>query len=121
MFKGMNPGYCTIKLLGYIAMMLQFVYLDIKQQFGFNKQYFGYKKKQFDYIKQQAELSRTTHRVFLKFPPNSQLIPWLLRCSIINILRTSSIVGRLNFEDLKNIVWSSKLKFKFEYDPIKGC
>ena len=65
----------------------------------------------------QAGLSKATLEISSEFSSNfllrthkSQLIQWLLRYSIFNILRSSSIVGCLHFEDLKNRVWSSKLQ-----------
>ena len=52
---------------------------------------------------------------------------WLLRCSTFNILRSSSILGRLPFEVI--FIWHLcilclspvSLYFKFEYDLTSGC
>ena len=29
--------------------------------------------------------------------------------------------GHIHFKDLLNMIWPSRLKFKFEYDPMGGC
>ena len=48
---------------------------------------------------------------------------WLLRYSTFNILRSSSIGGRLHLKYLNTLLWSPKsisLRFIFEYNPISG-
>ena len=69
--------------------------------------------------KKQAGLSGPHSRIALSFPlifpfttHKSQSIQWLLIYSTFNILIVSFIGGCLHFEDLKNLVWSFKFKFK---------
>ena len=57
----------------------------------------------------------------LKFKVWVRSNKWLLRHSTSNILRSSSIGGRLHFKDLKILLGHLSLRLKFEYDPVRGC
>ena len=71
------------------------------------------------YCIKQAGLSRATLEISSEcssdFPlrtHNSWSIQWLLRYSTLNILRLSSIGGRLHFKKFLILVWSYPHKFK---------
>ena len=57
----------------------------------------------------------------LKFEIWRRSIPWLLRYSIINIFRSSSIGGRLPFKHFVFVFGPLVLSLKYEEDPRTGC
>ena len=72
-------------------------------------------------IGEQAGQSRATLDISSEFSSNfplrthkSRSMQGLLRYSTLNILMSSYIGGCLHLKDLYNIIWSYKIKFKFE-------